>query len=130
MSAAPIQLMPTRAGYLPLMTEAPSGSRPGNWQGIGEPQALSRQAIEIRRLVEGRPVTTEVHPAEVVDEEEDDVGHGKLSVAWTIPRKPSPMFNFEPQQGFCRSPGSSRRRHLGIPKTNEPCRGSLVASKN
>ena len=42
--------------------------------GIGEAHALAGEPIDVRRLVEGGAVTAKVGPAEVVDENEDDVG--------------------------------------------------------
>ena len=49
--------------------------------GVGEPHAASRQPIEVRGLVEAAAVAAQVHPAHVVDQDEDDV----RSRHWNLP---------------------------------------------
>jgi len=63
------------SGILPGHNARPGGAaeRIGR-VGVGEPHPASGQPVDIRRFVVLAPVDAAVHPAHVVDEEEDDIG--------------------------------------------------------
>ena len=43
---------------------------------LGDAQALCGESIELRRLVEGIPIAAQICPAEVICQDEDDIGGG------------------------------------------------------
>jgi len=48
----------------------------GHRVGMGEAKALLRESVEVRRLMQIRAVAAEVAPAQIIGEDEDDVGFG------------------------------------------------------
>ena len=47
---------------------------------VGEPHALAREPVDVRRFDFRRAVATDIPVAEVVGEDDDDVGLGRLKV--------------------------------------------------
>ena len=45
--------------------------------GVGKPHVGAGETVELRGFVEGAALDSEIAPAEVVDEEEDDVGRAR-----------------------------------------------------